>query len=136
MLQKKTITQKKSGFTMIELLAVVTIMAILFAIGIVSYTNASKNARNNRRRSDITNLRQALVLYRSDNGCYPRNLNDLIPDYWSDGSIPTDPSGSVAYSFSGVPITCPDGSTLGFRIFTLSANLETPPGGTFRVDNP
>ena len=126
MLQKKIITQKSFGFTMIELLAVVTIMAILFTIGIVSYTNAVRNARDNRRISDLQNLRQAFVLYRSDNGCYPTVQAYLLTQgYLSDDELPRDPSTNVQYTYdSNNPrITCPSGED-GFSDFYISATME------------
>lgn len=59
------------GFTMIELLVVSTIIIVITAIGLVSYTQVNRNARNGKRRADLENVRQALVLYRTDNGSYP-----------------------------------------------------------------
>lgn len=128
---KKTLATKKKilGFTLIELLAVVTIMAILFAIGLVTYTNAARNARNSRRRTDITNIRQALVLYRSDSGFYPDDTDALLPEYWSDDAIPTDPSTGADYSYVGSG--CVATSCTGFA---LEAILENAP--PFRVTNP
>ncbi len=123
--------KKRSGFTLIELLAVVTIMSILFAIGLVTYTNAARNARNSRRRTDVTNIRQALVLYRSDNGVYPENTDLLsTTGYWSDAAIPTDPSTGAAYTYTPSPGGCSTSCT-GFQ---LEATLENAP--PFIVTNP
>lgn len=63
--------RKKNGFTLIELLVVATIIVVLSAIGLVSFTNAGKSARNSKRKSDLETVRQALVLYKSDTGSYP-----------------------------------------------------------------
>ncbi|HNS65612.1 MAG TPA: type II secretion system protein [Candidatus Woesebacteria bacterium] len=128
--------QKKSGFTMIELLAVVTIMAILFTIGIVAYTNAVRNSRDNRRVTDISNMRQALVLFRSDTGCYPDDFADLLGSdgYWSEPQQPLDPSTGMSYTYT------PSGTcATGHSGFTITANMEntsTYPGGTYSVTNP
>lgn len=132
---KKTLAAKKKilGFTLIELLAVVTIMSILFAIGLVTYTNAARNARNSRRRTDVTNIRQALVLYRSDNGVYPENTGLLsTTGYWSDAAIPTDPSTGADYTYTPSPAGC----TTSCTGFALEATLETTPASTFAVTNP
>ncbi len=135
MLMINKLTKSNMGFTMIELLAVVTIMAILFTVGIVSYTNASRNARNSRRQTDLANVRQALVLYRSDNGCYPASPswqmlgNVLIADgYWSESTFPSDPS--YDYIANG---NCGSGMASGFDITTT---LENPPGGTITMNEP
>lgn len=124
------------GFTMIELLAVVTIMAILFTIGIVAYTNAVRNSRDNRRVTDISNMRQALVLFRSDTGCYPDDFADLLGSdgYWSEPQQPLDPSTGMSYTYT------PSGTcATGHSGFTITANMEntsTYPGGTYSVTNP
>ena len=65
------IQKRKNGFTLIELLVVATIIVVLSAIGLVSFTNAGKSARNSKRKSDLETVRQALVLYKSDTGAYP-----------------------------------------------------------------
>lgn len=67
--------KKNQGFTLIELLVVSTIIVVLSAIGLVSYTNASKGARDSKRKADLETVRQAMVLYRSDNQEYPDGLN-------------------------------------------------------------
>jgi len=65
---------------MIELLVVATIMIVLTTIGLVSYQQVSKKARDGKRRADLETVSQALVLYRSDTGAYPATLD------WSDMS--------------------------------------------------
>jgi len=62
---------KRNGFTFIELLVVITIIAVIFAAGVVSYTTISKNSRNARRSSDMEAIRQALEMCRSIDGEYP-----------------------------------------------------------------
>lgn len=64
---------KKNGFTFIELLVVITIIAVIFSAGVVSYTTISKNSRNARRSSDMEAIRQALEMCRSIDGSYPAN---------------------------------------------------------------
>lgn len=61
----------RPGFTMIELLVVMAIMAMLAAVGMVSYRNSGIAARDARRRADLETVRQALVLHRADTGQYP-----------------------------------------------------------------
>lgn len=65
---------KKNGFTFVELLVVITIMAVVFAAGVVSYTNISKNTRDARRRADLEAVRQALEMCRSIAGKYPSSI--------------------------------------------------------------
>lgn len=121
--------RRKSGFTMIELLVVTTIIIVLTTIGLVSYQSASLNARNGKRKADLETVRQGLVLYRVDQGTYPvgNNFNAMITtisDYISALDI-SDPSGGVyEYSYTS------DGVT-----FTVTALLE-PDQEVYAVTNP
>lgn len=89
-------SQKKRGFSLIELLVVATIIIILAAIGMVSFTNAGRNARNGKRKTDMETVRQAIVLYRSDMGSYPTGnytavANTLTSNSYLSQPVPQDP---------------------------------------------
>ena len=79
MRSKPNRTQK--GFTIVELLIVIVVIAILAAISIVAYTGIQQKARDTQRKSDISSITKALELYYIDKGYYP-------PGSWaySDGS--------------------------------------------------
>ena len=81
-----------SGFTLVELLVVITIIALLATVGLVSYSSATKNARDARRLSDLERVRQALVLRRSDKGSYPSgtNWNSMINTLRTEGYLSSD----------------------------------------------
>ncbi len=59
------------GFTLIELLVVISIIAILMAVASVSYLNAQQKGRDNKRKSDLKAVQQALEIYYNQNGKYP-----------------------------------------------------------------
>jgi len=60
-----------SGFTIVELLIVIVVIAILAAISIVAYNGIQERARFASMRSDIASLNKAIQLYYADNGSYP-----------------------------------------------------------------
>ncbi|MFZ2024956.1 MAG: prepilin-type N-terminal cleavage/methylation domain-containing protein [Microgenomates group bacterium] len=68
---KKIIGSTRHGFTLMEILIAIAIIAVLTAIGIVSYGSINRNARNAKRKSDVGQMQSALELYRSDFGYYP-----------------------------------------------------------------
>lgn len=63
--------QKQKGFTIVELLIVIVVIAILAAITIVAYTGISERARFSAMRSDLAAINKAIQLYYADNGSYP-----------------------------------------------------------------
>lgn len=126
--------RKKSGFSLIELLVVATIIIVLSAIGLVSFTNAGKSARNSKRKTDLETVRQALVLYKNDMGTYPiesipgvtayNNMITLLSSGYVSSPTPSDPkSGTSSCGLTGTS-TCDYTYTGSATTFTLTAPLE------------
>jgi len=70
----KLTSRLKNGFTLIEVMAVVMIIAIIAALAMVSYTSIRVKTRDIRRVSDINTLHTALNAYYKDHGEYPTSL--------------------------------------------------------------
>ncbi len=136
----KNLKLKKNGFTMIEVLVVVTIIGVLASIGIVSYQTTNKKSRDSRRKADIEEIRAALEMCRADTGSYPEAITlggslqcsyDSITNTYLD-PIPHDP-------------LCPEGSCIGDHSdysyiqtannsYTITAKMETE--GDYVKKNP
>lgn len=67
---------RNSGFTFVELLVVITIIGVIFASGIVSFTAITTRSRDARRKSDLESIRQSLEMCRSVVGTYPTSIYD------------------------------------------------------------
>lgn len=65
---KKRVT---GGFTIVELLIVIVVIAILATISIVAYRGVQDRARNAQRLSDAKTIVKALELYKAQTGEYP-----------------------------------------------------------------
>lgn len=59
------------GFTLIELLIAISIVAIISAVGFVSYSQTQSFARDSRRKQDLRSIQTALELYYQKNKRYP-----------------------------------------------------------------
>ena len=80
---------KRKGFTLVELIVVITIIGILATMGLASLLDARESARDARRQSDLAQLRLALALYFEDYQSYPPPVagSGAGPDI----SLTTDP---------------------------------------------
>ena len=68
----------KKGFTLIEMLVVISIIGVLVTISSFGLQGAREGARDSRRKSDLEAIRTALELYRSDCGRYPATLGATL----------------------------------------------------------
>ena len=66
------------GFTLIEILVVVAILAILVSIGAASYLRAQRNARDLTRTKDLNQVKTALEQYFEINLVYPTGIDGKI----------------------------------------------------------
>lgn len=63
--------RRQSGFTIVELLIVIVVIAILAAITIVAYNGIQSRANDTAVKNDLQALAKKFELYRVDNGVYP-----------------------------------------------------------------
>jgi len=80
----------QSGFTLIELMIVITIMLVLMALAIPRFVGAVKHAREAALKEDLHVMRVAIDSYTMDKQKAPQTLDDLIQDGYL-RSIPEDP---------------------------------------------
>ncbi len=64
-------TTKQKGFTIVELLIVIVVIAILAAISIVAFTGIQQRGRDSQRASDVGNITKSLVAYTTDGNDWP-----------------------------------------------------------------
>jgi general secretion pathway protein G len=84
------IRKQDAGFTMVELLIVISIMLILMTIAIPLYSGAMKSAREAVLREDLHIMRAAIDSYTMDKQKAPSSLDDLVQDGYLK-AIPEDP---------------------------------------------
>lgn len=149
---------KQRGFSLMELLITVSIIAILVAIGIASYATINKQSRDTKRKGDLEQIRAALEMYRSDNGYYPSvgsgtwtqasSSTDalvgltpaLVPTYIP--AVPLDPKSTQQYMYIAT-----NGSGGAYYGYCVSAALEgenpsdtctqtLPTGHTYGIKHP
>ena len=115
MLSAKTQHQRQ-GFTIVELLIVIVVIAILAAITIVAYNGIQSRAQDSRRAQDFSSIKKSLLVYASFNGGLPKTYTagaytsgtvysgwdaSVSPNWLaflrpSMGTVPTDPTNTIS----------------------------------------
>jgi general secretion pathway protein G len=80
----------EKGFTLVELMIVVSIVGILATIAVPSYHSSLVKAKETVLRQDLFTLRELLDHHRADQGKYPPSLDGLVTAGYL-RAIPTDP---------------------------------------------
>jgi general secretion pathway protein G len=95
-----------TGFTLVELLVSVTIIAVLSTIGVTGFQAVTRSGRDALRKSDLEQIRSALEIYKSQNGFYPDATTECVPNLSSDyiKTIPNDPK-SASQNYCYVKLT-------------------------------
>ena len=82
-------TNHSRGFTLLELIIVISIMAILVSIAVPNFRNAIKQAHEAVLRQNLFTLRKLISEYNIDKQKRPQSLDDLKGQYFKE--IPVDP---------------------------------------------
>jgi general secretion pathway protein G len=80
----------ESGFTLLELLVVMTIIGILAAVAVPALRDAPQRAREAALREDLFTLRSTIDQFHGDKGYYPPDLQTLVAEGYV-RKIPKDP---------------------------------------------
>lgn len=121
-------TKNSKGFSLIELLVVVAIVAVLSAIVITSMTSSRQKARDAKRISDLAQIQLALEQFFDKCRHYPNGIS-LTSTYGSYcqplstyiSVIPKDPSSGASYDY---------GVDSDYLDYVLRASLETTNSAT------
>jgi prepilin-type N-terminal cleavage/methylation domain-containing protein len=134
----------KKGFTLLELLIVISIIGILVAVATASYSSSQKKARNSRRMTDMKNVQTAAEQYYSDHdSTYPATPTfgtEYLPAGWPDDPKPgkdysynptADVSGNMTSYFACAEME----GAIGNANDSLGAGYPAPNGSHFCVKN-
>ncbi len=86
---------RERGFTLIEMLVVMTLIALLLTLAVPRYFSALEHGRLNVQRQNIATLRDAIDKFNADQGRYPETLEELVSRKYL-RQVPLDPMTEAA----------------------------------------
>ena len=111
----------RPGFTLIEILIVVTIIGILTTLAQPSYHRAVTAAKEAALKENLFILRDVIDQFYADNTKYPDSLNELVEKGYI-RRVPKDPFTESAETWVPIPATDAQGQQVG--IFDIRSGTE------------
>jgi len=93
---------KTKGFTLIELVIVMTLIGIIVGMGLPQYRNSIKKAKETMLKENLYIMRNLLSQYYTDKRKYPMSLQTLVDEGYL-RVIPLDPVTDSVESWEEVP---------------------------------
>jgi general secretion pathway protein G len=93
----------QQGFTLIELVLVIIILAVLVGLAALNMISTSDDAKISRVRADNDTIATAIKAYRIELSTYPADMDALVTDGYLD-EVTDDPLG-VPYSLTNATTT-------------------------------
>lgn len=133
MRQRQLNTTVNRGFTLVELLVVISIIGILAALIVANFVGARSRASDATKKADLRSIKTALQLFHNDYNIFPEAANGLYIR-----GCGVDPLVSPSNCLPGEPFSAGAGSTvymnsvpeIGFRYRSGTNDCE-PTGQTF-----
>jgi len=101
----------KKGFTLVELMIVLLIIAVLMAVSLVVFLGARKRAQDNGAKQVITNAAKAVSSYYASNKVVPAEG----PNNGSNGDSLAEEEGTYAYSDAAVAPSVADPAAIAYQ---------------------
>lgn len=101
---------RASGFTIVELLIVVVIIAILAAITIVAYNGIQTKAKNSAAQSTLSTLNKKIMAYYHLKGSYPASTTTVV------STLATYPESTLPTSGIAVGTPSPTNGTTTIKV--------------------
>src|SRR5690242_9647744 len=89
-MRRRLPTAFATGFTLIELIVVLTVLALLLTIAVPRYFSHLEKAKEATLKQDLTVMRDAIDKFYGDKGRYPEQLDELVSSRYI-RNIPVDP---------------------------------------------
>jgi len=104
------VRKNRRGFTLIEVLIVIIVVAVLAAIIVPRFLQAERGAKESSLRAHLQELRYAVALFQAQCGTYPGDLQDVCEPTFANITNPSNSVKIAESKWSGPYVTTPDGN--------------------------
>ena len=124
-MRNRSTSKLRRGFTLVELLIVIIIIAVLAAVAIPKFASSSQRSKEGSLKSNLKIVRNAVEMFRADTGLTPATLADLKAttaptQAYNNATTPalvSIPSGSFRGPYiQDVPADPVSGGVLGYSV--------------------
>lgn len=91
------------GFTLIEMLVVMTVVALLMTLALPRYFGSLERSRETALRENLKVMRVTIDKFQADKGRYPEQLEELVEHKYL-RAVPVDPVTDTDKSWIAVPV--------------------------------
>jgi general secretion pathway protein G len=112
--------RQRRGFTLIELMVVLSVVALLLSLAVPRYFHSVNRSKENVLRANLATTRDAIDKYFGDNGRYPDSLEQLVRSRYL-RTVPVDPITESAVTWVVLP---PDRQDRQGAVFDLRSGAS------------
>lgn len=116
--------RREGGFTLIELMVVVSLLVILASIGLMTYRDSVQRGREAVLKENLFRMREAIDQFYVDKGKYPVDLSELVSAGYI-RAVPVDPVTRSADTWQQVPAEPdPNNPSLEVGVYDVKSGSE------------
>jgi general secretion pathway protein G len=121
---QRRLANASDGFTLIELIVVISLVVVLSSIAFATYRDSVQRGREAVLREDLFRMRDAIDQYYADKGKYPPGLEDLVSAGYM-RRVPVDPITRSDSTWQTVPAEPdPNNPSIETGIFNVKSGAE------------
>jgi len=117
------VRRSESGWTLVEMLIVISLVVIMAGISVISYSSAVTRSREAVLKEDLFRMRDAIDQYFADRNEYPTSLDELVTQGYL-RTIPDDPFTTSSTTWLPIPADFDQSNSLAQGIFDVRSGSE------------